>query len=261
MTPSTSCPISSPKSSITSSSDALVSSTVSCSSAAQRVAVSSRMPAQIFATPIGCTMKSSPLARRWSAGARTRRRTRARRARGRSPRPTRRVLLHDREQVAQEDALVVRQAGLGARGGVLVVAVDRAVPKSRSVALDFALAPRAPFERVGAAFFLVAAAVPPCVPLLRRAALGRGGGKARRGLLGPLLRRGLICAARQPRHMTEFRAAPRRLARRRPPPCGGRGRQPRAGLAERAHQRLDRPGAELAGRRLLRRPPLPRTNA
>ena len=44
-----------------------MSSTVSCSRAAHSVAVSSRMPAQIFATPTGCTMKSSPLARRWSA--------------------------------------------------------------------------------------------------------------------------------------------------------------------------------------------------
>jgi hypothetical protein len=37
-----------------------VSSTVSWSSAAQIVAVSSRMPAQIFATPTGWVMKSSP---------------------------------------------------------------------------------------------------------------------------------------------------------------------------------------------------------
>ncbi len=44
-----------------------MSSTVSCSSAAHSVAVSSRMPAQIFATPTGWTMKSSPDSRRWSA--------------------------------------------------------------------------------------------------------------------------------------------------------------------------------------------------
>ncbi len=44
-----------------------MSSTVSCSSAAHRVSVSSRMPAQILATPTGCTMKSSPERRRWSA--------------------------------------------------------------------------------------------------------------------------------------------------------------------------------------------------
>ena len=45
----------------------MVSSTVSCSSAAHSVAVSSRMPAQIFATPTGWTMNSSPDLRRWSA--------------------------------------------------------------------------------------------------------------------------------------------------------------------------------------------------
>jgi hypothetical protein len=40
---------------------------VSCSSAAQSVSVSSRMPAQIFATPTGWMMNSSPDLRRWSA--------------------------------------------------------------------------------------------------------------------------------------------------------------------------------------------------
>ena len=44
-----------------------MSSTVSCSSAAHSVSVSRRMPAQIFATPTGWTMKSSPDWRRWSA--------------------------------------------------------------------------------------------------------------------------------------------------------------------------------------------------
>ena len=44
-----------------------MSSTVSCSSAAHSVSVSSRMPAQIFATPTGWMMKSSPDLRRWSA--------------------------------------------------------------------------------------------------------------------------------------------------------------------------------------------------
>jgi hypothetical protein len=39
---------------------ALVSSTVSCRSAAQRVAVSRRKPAQMRATPSGWVMKSSP---------------------------------------------------------------------------------------------------------------------------------------------------------------------------------------------------------
>jgi hypothetical protein len=64
VTPSTSVATSSPNSSLTSSSDADVSSTVSCSSAAHSVSVSSRMPAQIFATPTGCVMKSSPDLRR-----------------------------------------------------------------------------------------------------------------------------------------------------------------------------------------------------
>ena len=44
-----------------------MSSTVSWSSAAQRVAVSSRIPAQICATPTGWVMNSSPEYRSWSA--------------------------------------------------------------------------------------------------------------------------------------------------------------------------------------------------
>ncbi len=67
VTPSTTLDISSPKRSRTSSIDAEVSSTVSCSSAAHSVSVSRRMPAQIRATPTGCTMKSSPDLRRWAA--------------------------------------------------------------------------------------------------------------------------------------------------------------------------------------------------
>ncbi len=67
VTPSTTAEISSPKRSRTSSIDAEVSSTVSCSSAAHSVSVSRRMLAQMRATPTGCTMKSSPDLRRWSA--------------------------------------------------------------------------------------------------------------------------------------------------------------------------------------------------
>ena len=44
-----------------------MSSTVSCSSAAQSVSVSSRIPAQIWATPTGWVMNSSPERRSWSA--------------------------------------------------------------------------------------------------------------------------------------------------------------------------------------------------
>ena len=87
MRPSTSWAISSPNSSRTSSSDALVSSTVSWSRAAHSVSVSSRMPAQIFATPIGWVMKSSPLARRWSA-CRSQEKRNARSTRSRSIRST-----------------------------------------------------------------------------------------------------------------------------------------------------------------------------
>ena len=66
VTPSTIAAISSPKRSRTSSIEAEVSSTVSCSSAAHSVSVSRRMLAQMRATPIGCTMKSSPDLRRWA---------------------------------------------------------------------------------------------------------------------------------------------------------------------------------------------------
>jgi hypothetical protein len=67
VTPSTIAAISSPKRSRTSSIEAEVSSTVSCSSAAHSVSVSRRMLAQIRATPTGCTMKSSPDLRRCAA--------------------------------------------------------------------------------------------------------------------------------------------------------------------------------------------------
>ena|GEM_PF-4936306 len=67
VTPSTIVAIASPKRSRTSSIDAEVSSTVSCNSAAQIVSVSSRMLAQMRATPTGCTMKSSPDLRRCAA--------------------------------------------------------------------------------------------------------------------------------------------------------------------------------------------------
>ena len=132
VTPSTSLATSSPNSSRTSSSDALVSSTVSCRSAAQSVAVSSRMPAQILATPTGCTMKSSPLARRWSAW--------------RSQANTNAfvdelavdcldgvggVLLDHGEQVAEQHALVVGEVGLRNGGDGLVVLVDRVMLEVR----------------------------------------------------------------------------------------------------------------------------------
>ena len=105
-----------------------MSSTVSCSSAAQSVSVSRRMPAQIFATPTGWTMKSSPDLRRWSAWC-SQAKTNAvldalavdldGRVVG--------VLLDDREEVAEQPALGLGEVGALDRGvGVGALdAVDR----------------------------------------------------------------------------------------------------------------------------------------
>ena len=138
VTPSTRPATSSPNSARTSSSDAVVSSTVSCSSAAHSVSVSSRMPAQIFATPTGWTMKSSPDWRRWSAWC--------------SQANTNAlmtlpavdlagdlvgVLLDDREQVGEQLALErgeVRR-GLGGRRVDVVGAVDLLVDRDRDLAV------------------------------------------------------------------------------------------------------------------------------
>ena len=92
------------------SSEALVSSTVSCSRAAQIVWVSSRMPAQILATPTGCVMNSSPDLRRWSA-CRSHEKLNASATWFRSTGCERVVgmLGDDREQVAQQLPLVLEQ--------------------------------------------------------------------------------------------------------------------------------------------------------
>ena len=87
-----------------------MSSTVSCSSAAQSVSVSSRSPAQIFATSTGWLTNSSPERRRWSAW-----RSQAKaKARSTSRRSTvavggRVVLADHREQVPEQLALAVGQ--------------------------------------------------------------------------------------------------------------------------------------------------------
>ena len=112
VTPSTSVAISSPKCSRTSSSDALVSSTVSCSSAAHSVSVSRRRPAQIFATPTGWTMKSSPDLRRWSAWCSQAKRNASSTCGavdGHGGLVG--VLLDDREEVAEQPALGRREVG------------------------------------------------------------------------------------------------------------------------------------------------------
>ena len=117
VTPSTRFAISSPKRSCTSSSEAEVSSTVSCSSAAHSVSVSRRSPAQTLATPTGWLMKSSPDLRRWSAWC-SHANTKAWLTASRSTwtRGLAGVLLDDREQVAEQLRLALGQARLGDRG-------------------------------------------------------------------------------------------------------------------------------------------------
>ena len=89
-----------------------MSSTVSCSSAAHSVSVSRRMPAQIFATPTGWTMKSSPDLRRWSAWcSQAKRKASSTRSRSISTRRVVGVLLDDREQVAEQAALGLGELG------------------------------------------------------------------------------------------------------------------------------------------------------
>ena len=84
-----------------------MSSTVSCSSAAQSVSVSSRSPAQIFATSTGWVMKSSPDLRRWSAW-RSQAKAKARSIASRSSAVVAvgAVLADHREQVAEQRALL-----------------------------------------------------------------------------------------------------------------------------------------------------------
>ena len=84
-----------------------MSSTVSCSSAAHSVSVSSRRPAQIFATSTGWVMKSSPDLRRWSAW-RSQAKAKARSIVSRSIAvlAVGRVLADDREQVAEQRPVV-----------------------------------------------------------------------------------------------------------------------------------------------------------
>ena len=87
-----------------------MSSTVSWSSAAQSVSVSSRRPAQIFATSTGWVMKSSPDFRCWSAWrSQANANARSTSALSISAVAVRGVLADDREQVAEQLALVAGQ--------------------------------------------------------------------------------------------------------------------------------------------------------
>ena len=93
-----------------------MSSTVSCSSAAHSVSVSRRMPAQMRATPTGCTMKSSPDLRRcaaWCSQANTN--ASCTRARSISTAESGGVLGDDREQIAEQSALELVQIQLRLR--------------------------------------------------------------------------------------------------------------------------------------------------
>ena len=102
--------MSGPNSLETSSRLALVSSTVSWSSAAQSVSVSSRSPAQIFATSTGWLTNSSPERRRWSAWcAQAKAKARSTSRRSTLPSACRVVLADHREEVTEELALAVGQ--------------------------------------------------------------------------------------------------------------------------------------------------------
>ena len=224
------------------------------------MAVSSRIPAQIFATPIGCTMKFSPLARRWSA-CRSQEKTNARSTGlaidllGAIPG----VLLHDREQVAEERPLVVGELRLRPGGGVLFVAIDGAMAEvgSGSLPTRRLTAPRlglcaAPAVGTGGRRLLPGGGAlvavgrsprpAPAVRLLRGCPLG-GGRALGGGLLGPLLGDGLSRAARQLRHITEFRAAssPPRIPTATAPPRAGPRAPTTSGSAFRHARRARRP--------------------
>ena len=115
----------------------VVSSTVSCRSAAHSVSVSSRMPAQIFATPTGWTMKSSPDWRRWSAWC-SQAKTNAsitRRAVDLARRPRRRAPRRSRTgRRAARARAAVRSAGASAARRCACSGGRRAVGRDRDVA-------------------------------------------------------------------------------------------------------------------------------
>ena len=112
------------------------------------------------------------------------------------------VLLDDREQVAEQDALVVGELGRRPGGRGLVASTGRCRSRARRLLrlpFDAGGAPASSWRRGGR------------VPSpSSRAALGCR--RLRRGLLGPLLGGGLPVAARQLRHGSEFRAASARHA-------------------------------------------------
>src|SRR4051794_835329 len=185
VTPSTSEAICSPNSSRTSSSEALVSSTVSCSSAAHSVAVSSRMPAQIFATPTGCTMKSSPLARRWSAW-RSQENTKARSTGSRSTRSA--ASSEYSSMTAKRSPSSVRSSSVSAVSGPAGawVAASSTFSRSKSFSASALVAlARGGLRAVAflAGAFALVAALAPLLPFCFLARLGRRFGLAASALV------------------------------------------------------------------------------
>ena len=221
MRPSTSWAISSPNSSRTSSSDALVSSTVSWSSAAHSVSESSRMPAQIFATPIGWVMKSSPLARRWSA-CRSQEKRNARSTRSRSIRSTDSSAYSS--TTAKRSPRRTRWSSVSlvfGPAGVCLACLSTGRCR-KSVLGAFGLALARPLPPPFAAGFFFGVAARDLVAARAGGALGRrarallGGpcrGRLRGGLLGPLAGGGLPARAGQLGHVFEFRADSSRCRR------------------------------------------------
>ena len=216
----------------TSSSEALVSSTVSCSSAAHSVSVSSRMPAQIFATPTGWTMKSSPDLRRWSAWcSQANTNAVARRARGRpAARPRRRA--PRRSRTGRES----RRCAVGVRSAVGSSAPPAGPSHGRGVPTRRRAAP-APSRRRRARSAQAARAIDARSAIARRSSaeleqrtVRRASARAR-------------CAARRRARCPRRRSRRRRRARARPARAAARPARAPA---------MRRPGA---AQRPARRPP------
>ena len=169
----------------TSSSDADVSSTVSCSSAAHSVSVSRRSPAQIFATPTGWLMKSSPDLRRWSACF-SQANTNAcshHLAPVDGDRGVVGMLGDDREQIAEHPGLVRGQLRAGDRCRGLLVAVDpaRAGTRIRALSASSAVPARPVAARNGGIGSVASSVRPPGVSVVSGIARRPGIAAGRRG--------------------------------------------------------------------------------
>ena len=235
VTPSTRPATSSPNSSRTSSSEALVSSTVSCRSAAHSVSVSRRMPAQILATPTGWVMKSSPDWRRWSAWcsqAKTNASDDA--AAVDLAGDLVRVLLDDGEEVGEQLALDVREVrrarrpAPGADGPGGRPACDRGRRPRRA---SHAAAAPGRCRRRGRARWASARAGPSSGARAVKGSPGGGRPEAAMGAVGRLRRR---ARDRDPSAVDARRVEPARWPSRPPGAAGTRGTRPSAPASVRA---------------------------